>query len=332
MNRIIDLESNFRWRYSPNFSGNFLEFYTYGKSFEEFVDEKAEYEILKDKIKSHILAAKETKLEYGNLAEIIPGTIYERYLEIYNKTLFKISQFEKPKYYDLILNYKKLLLNIESHPVLYENSPKVIKYKLFGTKTGRVALERDSFPILGLSKKNRINLKPHNGHFLELDFNSAEARIFLTLSGIEQPDYDIHLYHMQQTGILDREQCKKDFFSWLYSQAHHDVFDKMYSKEVVLSQFYNGKIKSPLGYEIKCDRFHALSYLIQSYIGFVLMEQAVKVFEFLQNMDGWISFLIYDSLVIDLKDLSLIPRLVSIFEETSFGKYLTNVKVWPASS
>jgi hypothetical protein len=319
------------WKYSENaHNSDFLEFYTFGKSFSSLVPAElsSRFSVICTKMKAYSLAAKSTKLEYKSLSEVLPKRLLEEYMDIYNQTCESIARLHpRPKHYDLILNYKRLLLDISRNPILFNGVPGILKYKLFGTKTGRTALERDSFPILGLPKKNRHLLVPKNGCFLELDYNAVELRILIALLGREQPSEDVHLVHAQKLG-MGREESKKEFFSWLYnSAARNQLFDELYPRDSVLKHYQNGKVRSPLGFEIESDDFHALNYTIQSHCGFLLMETAVRVFQFLQGKKSRISFLVYDSLVIDLEEQDLVPELVKLFSETSLGVFLVNVKM-----
>ena len=63
---------------------------------------------------------------------------------------------------------------------------------MFGTVTGRLTTHKGSFPILTLKKEYRQIVKPTKDLFISLDYNGAEVRTLLELSGEPQPETDIH--------------------------------------------------------------------------------------------------------------------------------------------
>ena len=97
-----------------------------------------------------------------------------------------------------------------------KKSDNCISYDIFGTKTGRLSTKKNSFPIMTLNKSYRAILKPKNDLFLELDYNAAELRTLLALSGHTQPDQDIHEWNMKNVygDRLNREESKKRIFSF----------------------------------------------------------------------------------------------------------------------
>ncbi len=96
-----------------------------------------------------------------------------------------------------------------------------IKYNPFGTKTGRLTTQKNSFPILTMDKKFRKILKPQNKWFVEFDYNAAEIRVLLGLLGVDQPHIDIHDYNAYELfdGKLTREESKKRIFRGFITQT-----------------------------------------------------------------------------------------------------------------
>ena len=69
-----------------------------------------------------------------------------------------------------------------------------------------------------MSNEFRAAIQPQNDYFLELDFNGAEVRTLLGLLGKDQPQGDVHNFHLNDifTKINTRAQAKVAFFAWLY--------------------------------------------------------------------------------------------------------------------
>ena len=97
----------------------------------------------------------------------------------------------------------------------------ICDYNPFGAVTGRLTTMPKTFPILTMNKEFRGCLHPQNDWFLELDYNAAEVRTLLGLSGTPQPTGDIHEWNIQNIydGKLDRPQAKQKIFEWLYFSA-----------------------------------------------------------------------------------------------------------------
>ena len=81
---------------------------------------------------------------------------------------------------------------------MQNNSHPSVNYNLFGTVTGRITTRVGSFPIMNLKTELKPIVEPKWDCYLELDFNAAEIRTLLALSGQEQPEGDIHEWHQQQ--------------------------------------------------------------------------------------------------------------------------------------
>ena len=118
-----------------------------------------------------------------------------------------------------------------------------LKYDIFGTKTCRLTTKKHSFPILTFPKKYRSIVKPNNDLFVELDYNAAELRMLLALSGKEQPSEDIHDWNVSNVyqNSLTREAAKKRIFAWLYNPKSKDkLSNKAYDRNSILKKYYNG--------------------------------------------------------------------------------------------
>ena len=121
----------------------------------------------------------------------------------------------------------------------------VCDYNPWGTITGRLATNPNSFPILTMNKEFRTCVRPTNDWLLELDFNAAELRTLLALSGEEQPPNDIHDWNVKNIfgGTLTREQAKVQTFAWLYSSKETKDLERLYNKDVVRNK-YMGWLKN----------------------------------------------------------------------------------------
>ena len=146
----------------------------------------------------------------------------------------------------------------------YGTTPRV-SYDLFGTVTGRLSTKQGSFPILNYKKELRGAIRPKWDCFVELDYNAAEVRTLLSLSGEQQPKGDIHEFNA--TNIFDdettREDAKRKFLAWLYNPTSESIRSNYYDRDEVLKQFFDGRSgQNPFNREIDADSFHALQLFI----------------------------------------------------------------------
>jgi hypothetical protein len=183
-----------------------------------------------------------------------------------------------------------------------------------------------------MDKGFRGIFSPHNGWYVELDYNAAELRTLMALSGLEQPDTDIHDWNMKLVGGSSREQVKQDFFAWLYgsNQVDGTEFEKVYDTNKVKNHYWDGTmVRNRFGREILADEHHALNYIVQSTASDLVLRQALKVRDFLKNKKSFISFLIHDSIIVDLdiEDKDSIVEMARIFSDTIFGNFKTTVKI-----
>ena len=259
---------------------------------------------------------------------------------------------DKPKNYEFmtaLYNFTKQIeqhyLNIDMSRLDYTNkivraaSDKLkkannkISYNPWGTVTGRLTTNPNSFPILTLNKELRPALLPKNDLFVELDFNSAEVRTMLALLGEDQPEQDLHEWIC--TNIFDqklnREQTKKKVFRWLYNpKAKNKKLSARFDRDQLVQKHYtDGHVATPFKRTIKASEDKALNYLIQSTSSDVFLRSLLKVHSYLNEKKSFICFCIHDSLVIDFakEEKDMLSEIIAIFADTPYGQYKTNVSV-----
>lgn len=213
------------------------------------------------------------------------------------------------------------------------NNLQRVSYNPFGTVTGRLTASKQSFPILTLDKKFRNVVKPKNDWLVELDFNAAELRTLLGLSGTPQPEEDLHLWNVEN--IYDegttREEAKEKIFSWLYNPSALDKkAENYYNRDKLVEKYYSeGKISTPMGRIIESPDRKALNYLIQSTSSDIFLNSAYNIWEMLENKKSEIRFLVHDSVLLDLsdEDKALLPEMIDKFSKTPLGKYKVGVSI-----
>jgi len=213
------------------------------------------------------------------------------------------------------------------------NNLQCVSYNPFGTITGRLTASKASFPILTLDKKFRNIVKPKNDWLVELDFNAAELRTLLGLSGTPQPEEDLHLWNMEN--IYDegttREEAKEKIFSWLYNpKALDEKAETYYNRDKLVEKYYKeGKITTPMGRTIESPDRKALNYLVQSTSSDIFLNSAYKIWEMLEEKKSEVRFLVHDSVLLDLsdKDKTLLPEMIDKFSKTPLGKYKVGVSI-----
>lgn len=286
--------------------------------------------------------------------EIISPKEISRFLDVKNKITEHIfNTIEKPKEYEHLLSVAKMIENIKYQTVNIDikrlksesyraknmafsrslrNIRKTVSYKLFGTRTGRLTVEKGYFPVLTLDKELRKFVIPSNDLFVEIDVNGAEIRTLLALLGEPQPDLDIHDWNAENVyDFCTREEAKKRFFAWLYNPASKDhASSKVYDRSIIKKRFWDGeKIVTPFHREIESDEYHCVNYTLQSTSNDVCLEQARKVFDMLEGKKSKIAFLMHDSIILDFdaSEKSRLREIIETFSNTRFGKYKVNVKM-----
>tara|TARA_R100000908_G_C3715865_1_gene120621 strand:+ start:234 stop:824 length:591 start_codon:yes stop_codon:yes gene_type:complete len=182
-----------------------------------------------------------------------------------------------------------------------------------------------------VKKELRKLIKPKNDWYLSLDYNGAEIRTLLALSGQEQPQDDIHTWNIinvLKRADIPREEAKTIFFSWLYNPDSKIINTHHYDREKVLDKWYDGVyISTPFDRKIKIDKRRALNYLIQSTTSDVVLERACRIDKFLKGKKSFISHIVHDEIVIDLcnEEREIIVKIKEIFADTRLGKYMVNL-------
>jgi len=298
-----------------------------------------------------------SKVDADNVCayDVIPQWFLKEYSQVKCDIVEWIfHNMDKPATYEAMVNLEKLFGEIRNNPlnidlnvmkkelssmVVRQNLKKLnsvsdtLHYNQFGSVTGRLTLEKGSFPILNLPKNFRKVLKPNNDFFVEFDYNAAELRTMLALMGMEQPQEDIHnwnIRHIFKDGC-SREEAKKRVFAWLYNpQSQDDLLNKAYKRDEVLSKYWDGtQVTTPFGRVMEAGEHYALNYLIQSTTSDLVLEQVLKVSEFIEETPSKIVFLIHDSFVLDIPAESRynIPEIKNIFASNRFGEYRVGVRV-----
>jgi len=349
------------WDYKPGFHDDdieYVELYTSGKSLTEACPDhlKEEWGKLQDRKAAFQNALVISKVDLDNVCayDVLPQWFLKEYSQVKCDIIEWIfHNTDRPLNYEKILSLEKLFAEIRSNSlsidlgamkdeisslVVRQNLKKLtsvsntVTYNQHGSITGRLTLEKGSFPILNLPKNFRKVLKPTNDFFVEFDYNAAELRTLLALLGEEQPQEDVHNWNIQNvfSGLQDREEAKKRVFAWLYNPESKDhLLNKAYNRDEVLSKYWDGmKVTTPFGREIEAREHYALNYLVQSVTSDLVLEQVLKVHEFIRETSSKIVFLIHDSFVLDIpaEERYNIPEIKNIFASNRFGKYMVGVR------
>ena len=348
------------WEYSAHLPGDRYEIgriYSHGSTLTQVCPQEmsVEWDSIKKMIKSCLKAFRTASLSLDDncFYDVLPEYFLFQYLQAKNKiTQHVLDTFQRPANYDFMYNLVEMLsdvrtreLNINIAPIQHllssvrgqnfhrtvQTVKHVCDYNPWGTVTGRLATTPSSFPILTMNKEFRGCIAPHNDWLLELDFNAAELRTLLALSGEEQPENDIHDWNVKNIfdGNLTREEAKVQTFAWLYSSKENKDLERLYNKDLVRNKYWDGcKIETDYGRIIEnVDEHHALNYIVQSTTIDMVHEQAYKVYELLKGRKSHIAFLIHDAVYIDLaeEDRYEILNLLDTFKKTRYNMFKVNV-------
>ena len=316
---------------------------------------KDQWEDVSEKMRAFLRSFAEAKVDLNEncFFELVPERFLLEYCELKNKiTKHVLEVHEKPQNYDFLLGlvqlsekikYQKLNLDLSGlngglssfktrqwKKKLASIKPYVV-YNIFGTKTGRLTTKKDSFPILTLPKEYRKAIKPSNDWLVELDFNAAELRTLLALSGKEQPTEDIHEWNAKNVykGSVTRTEAKQRIFAWLYNPESKDYLsNRAYDRNIVLQKYWDGEqVQTHYNRIIPADKHHALNYIIQSTASDMFLRRMIAVHEFLKDKKSNIAFSLHDSLVIDFTDEEkhMIPAIKDLFADTELGVFKVNL-------
>ena len=348
------------WDYSPALRDLDIEYariYCGGKTLTEMCPERYQnmWTQTKERLSSYFKSFGTAKINLDDVCffELVPEQFLFEFCDIKNEiTKSVFAQKTRPPNYRLFANIIKLLGDIRRQPLninigairhkggstagrnfinRLQKVRRVCDYNPWGTITGRLATNPNSFPIMTMKKEFRGCLEPQNDWFVELDYNAAEVRTLLALSDQEQPADDIHEWNMKNiyTDITDRDTAKQKIFAWLYSRRSNKRAEQFYNKELVLQKYWkNGTVMTEFDREItNVDAHHALNYIVQSTTSDLVLSRAVEINEKLRSLATNLSFTLHDSIILDLKneDRYIIPELIRTFANTKFGKYKVNV-------
>ena len=170
---------------------------------------------------------------------------------------------------------------------------------------------------------------------MELDYNAAELRTLLALSGKEQPVDDLHEWNAKNVyqGLPTRDEAKKRIFAWLYNPESVDYLSsRAYQREETLARYWDGnKVTTPFQREIDADQHHALNYLVQSTASDLFLRKVLESSKIIEGRKTQIAFLLHDAVVLDFstEDMDALKEILDIFPQTRFGKFRTNVVAGP---
>ena len=358
-----DLSLTHTWQYSPSMElyGDIecANLYCAGQSIGEVCPEHLQdnWSQINGKLKAYFRSFSEAKvsLEDNCFFDLVPHQFLLEYCEIKNKiTKHVFDNYEKPQDYDFLFALAKFIAQVDKqrltiekqnlkphlHKLKARNFAKKInkttpycKYNLFGTKTGRLTTKKDSFPVLTLDKDYRDILIPSNNAFVEIDFNAAELRTLLALSGHEQPDEDLHAWNAKHIyeGLISRDEAKKKVFAWLYNPESKDYhLENYYDRELGKQKYWDGEyVRTIFGREIRADDHYALNYIVQSTASDMFLRQILKINELLKDKQSFIAFCLHDSFIIDLarEERNLLYEIAEKFSQTNFGDFKVNIKI-----
>ena len=345
------------WSYAGSLKDKDIQYasiYANGKSIEDCCPQELseEYEIVKKKMTAYMKSFTIAKINLNEhcIFDMIPHDFLARLCDVKNQiTKHVFENFEKPPNYDHLVEIQKLLHNIK-HNRLNINvdgcrslmtstvdrnkikqltaKPGYIDYNMFGTVTGRLTTKPDSFPILTLKKEYRKIVKPANDLFISLDYNAAEIRTLIELSGGAQPQEDVHIWNIHnvfEEPEMSREAAKTAFFAWLYNPDSNRIDTNLYDRQKVLDKYYfDGYIHTPHNRKIQVEERKALNYLIQSTTADRVLQKAVIINKMLNDRDSRIAAIMHDEIIIDYsdKDRDLILDIKEEFE----GNYIANIR------
>jgi len=284
--------------------------------------------------------------------DLVPRRYLMEYCDIKNKiSEYVFEHYKKPANYDFQIDLAGLINKIASRELTirelsasdlsiperrkYQQAKDMrrVSYNQWGSKTGRLTTRSNSFPILTLPKSLRGMVVPNNDLFVELDYNSAEARVVLALAGYPQPKTDIHEHVRNEVynNKFSRDEVKQKVFAWLYNpKAQNKKLASYFDRENLLNKYYlDGIISSPFNRQMVVEQDKALNYLIQSTASDMFLRQAIKVGRILEGKKSEVAFCVHDSLVLDMsrEDSGLLNSIIDTFRKTELGEFKVNAAI-----
>lgn len=354
------------WSYSAFLKGkniDYAQLYCDGKSLDEVCPEylKQDWAAINKKLKSIIASCVESKvsLRENCFFDLTPQRFLVEYCHLRNQiSEYVFQNYSKPAEYDFYKRFTELLVDIKNRDLNIKleniqnklwkdgamnfyrkvaNGKNNISYNMFSSITGRLTVNKNSFPILTFPKQFRSILVPQNDWFIVFDMNAAELRTALALNGRVQPEGDLHGWSAENVfkGQLDRSKAKETATAWLYN-SHSPLsiqYDKelaqLYDKQALLNKYWiDGYVETPYGRKMQADEHHAISYLNQSTFIDMFHRQIIKVDDYLQGKKSFVSFMVHDEFVLDVTDdeKNDIVEIIKILQNTPYGKFPVNVK------
>ena len=350
------------WKYTGSVQDDAIEYawlYTGGKNLQEACPDVLKQELteIQKTFKAYLKSFEIARISLHDncFFDLVPTDFLKEFCEIRNKiTEHVFDTYEKPANYEHLdrvykllhkIHYQRMNINVdgcrhlmtttsdrEDVRMLVNRKSHYVDYNLFGTVTGRLTTNRASNPILTMKSKFRSLIKPTNDWFVSLDYNGAEVRTFLSLSGYEQPQEDIHLWNMQHLYTntpINRDEAKVKFFASFYNNNDMSLNGSLYNREKVLCENYkDNKITTPFGRTIIVDERKAFSYLIQSTTSDATLDRAVELDKKLEDTKSHVAFIVHDEIVLDIHedDKYLVPELKEVFQNNKLGSFMANVK------
>jgi hypothetical protein len=350
------------WKYTGSVQDDAIEYawlYCGGKDLQAACPEhlKGELTEVQKTFKAYLKSFQITKISLRDncFFDPVPSDFLMEFCEVRNKiTEHVFETYSRPKNYEHLdqayrllhkIRYQKLNINVdgcrhlmtstsdrEDIRMLVKNKSHYVDYNLFGTVTGRLTTKRASNPILTMKSKFRELIKPTNDWLVSFDYNGAEIRTFLALSGHDQPQDDIHFWNMKNLyseQSIEREEAKVRFFSSFYNHNDTSLNGSIYNRERVVEAHYDGKsVNTFFGRQIPVDERKAFNYIIQSTTADLTIERAVALDKALESYKSKVSFIVHDEIVLDIaeEEKHIIPQLKEVFQNNKLGKFRANVK------
>jgi len=354
------------WSYSPYLKGKDIQYaslYVENKSIKEICPDhlKNDWENINNRLKAFLSSFIEAKISLKDncFFDLVPQGFLKKYCKVKNNiTEYIFNNYQKPLEYNFFSRFNELLTDISFRSLnldfdgfqkticnekdlsfyqkMLDYDP-YIKYNMYGTITGRITTEKNSFPVHTFPKTYRHLLKPKNDWFISFDMNAAELRTSLALIEKDLPDEDLHEMIRREVfkDEIARSEAKSAVTAWLYNstnpiaQQYNNELDNMFHKEELLNTYWDGKyVYTPYNRKIESDSHNAISHLNQSTFIDLFHRQVLKIDDYLSGTESFVSFLLHDEFVLDVTDSDKhkVMEIAKILQDTELGKFLVNIK------